>query len=241
KEIETWRSFRHKNIVHFMGRIFYEDEFALVSKFYEKNMVEYLGNHPQTNPLMLLRGIAAGLDYLHSKNFVHGDVKGSNIMVSKTGRPLLADAGVAIVCGNLAASKGFQAPHERSSLRWAAPELFSKNPTENTRSPKSDVYAYASTALEIMTFEKPYYDLAEHQIMARVQEGRHHARPDMVARWSPTDELWNLFVSCWNKDRQRRPTMTEVITILSQFYSLSPDEIRESEAASLGSIPAWSV
>src|SRR5436305_153222 len=43
----------------------------------------------------LLRGIASGLDRLHSQGIVHGDVKPANVLLSRTAQPLLADFGLA--------------------------------------------------------------------------------------------------------------------------------------------------
>lgn len=51
--------------------------FDQVSPFMEKgNIREYLRDHPEVAILPLLLQIADGLEYLHSKDVVHGDIRG---------------------------------------------------------------------------------------------------------------------------------------------------------------------
>lgn len=48
-----------------------------VSPFMEKgNVREYLRDHPEVAVLPILPQIADGLEYLHSKDVVHGDIRG---------------------------------------------------------------------------------------------------------------------------------------------------------------------
>ncbi|KAG6849478.1 hypothetical protein H0H93_008059 [Arthromyces matolae] len=95
--------------------------------------------------IQLIAGVAAGMEYLHNNQVVHGDIKGANILVSDTGRACLTDFGLA----SIAEAHGVQPPAFSSSgtARFQAPELIDPN-TENPRSKPSDVYAFAMTCYQ---------------------------------------------------------------------------------------------
>ncbi|KAJ8596440.1 hypothetical protein M405DRAFT_856496 [Rhizopogon salebrosus TDB-379] len=64
-------------------------------------LYEYLGEQaaiitPSTR-IELARGIAEGLNYLHSENVVHGDLHPGNVLIDGSGNPCLIDFGLAAV------------------------------------------------------------------------------------------------------------------------------------------------
>ncbi|KAG9089189.1 hypothetical protein FRC07_012385, partial [Ceratobasidium sp. 392] len=74
---------------------------------------------------------------------IHGDLKGSNILVSGSGIPLLADFGNATLHEYTLNFTGTTTKSAISS-RWAAPELFKGTTTHNA---PTDVYALGMTIL----------------------------------------------------------------------------------------------
>jgi serine/threonine protein kinase len=101
------------------------------------NAPSYLNSHPSANAISLLVGVADGLAHLHScwPSIAHGDVRGSNILVSPSGDALLADHGLV----KLIHRGMMEAPHDSGShaqptnsfanvesIRWAAPEIVCK-------------------------------------------------------------------------------------------------------------------
>jgi len=94
----------------------------------------YLNSHPSANAISLLVGVADGLAHLHScwPAIAHGDVRGSNILISPSGDALLADHGLVKLI-----NRGmWEASHDSGShnqptnsfvnierIRWAAPEI----------------------------------------------------------------------------------------------------------------------
>ena len=86
-----WKCLDHKNIVPLLGNI--TDHLQLISEWMPGgHLTEYIGNHPDANRLGLVSvppptfvpvltpaqvcDIAEGLYYLHSRNIVHGNIKG---------------------------------------------------------------------------------------------------------------------------------------------------------------------
>jgi len=71
----------------------------------------------------IIYGIASGLHcILHEHCMVHADLKGSNILVSNSGEPMLADFGLSV--SSTSTSLSATTCHgEKGLLRWMAKEL----------------------------------------------------------------------------------------------------------------------
>lgn len=86
-----------------------------------------------------------GLQYLHGVSILHGGLKGSNVLVNEEGSAVLSDFSLSKIMepdSSFTMSNGLQA-----DLRWMAPEAQS----QQIMSSSTDVYAWAMTALEIVS------------------------------------------------------------------------------------------
>ena len=102
-----------------------------------------------------------GLCYLHSRNVIHGDLKGVrsflksrftsvltpdqvNVLVDDSGHARIADFGLATVTQNLDSmwSISIQRGH---SARWTAPEVL----TGGRYSKEADIFAFAMVVIEV--------------------------------------------------------------------------------------------
>ena len=111
-----------------------------------------------------LSDVAKGLEYLHSRNLIHGDLKGvcdcpesyftailtlyqRNILVDIVGgtpRARITGFGIALVTKNLDSIRP-ATPQNIYTPRWSAPEVFrEQNPTKET-----DIYSFAMTVIEV--------------------------------------------------------------------------------------------
>jgi serine/threonine protein kinase len=92
-----------------------------------------------------LNEVAQGIEYLHSQGVVHGDLRGSNILIDGGHHPRLADFGL----GSLSdATVGSQTAKGHGSLRYMAPELLRPSPLFQ-RTPPTDVYSFACVCIEV--------------------------------------------------------------------------------------------
>ncbi|KAJ6580548.1 kinase-like domain-containing protein, partial [Mycena vulgaris] len=67
-----------------------------------------------------------GLDYLHSRNIVHGDLRGTNIPISDKGSACLSDFRLAASISDADSVTGLtSSSDDAGSIRWFAPELMS--------------------------------------------------------------------------------------------------------------------
>ncbi|KAF8594107.1 kinase-like protein, partial [Ceratobasidium sp. AG-I] len=128
----------HLNILKLLGLVEFRNQIGMVSPWMkEGNVMHYLRREPSANRPNICAQVADGLSYLHQRSFVHGDLKGANILMSDGGVPLLTDFGNSTIQHS---SLGFSRKSTDNSytLRWTAPELVMGEGPANSR---TDVYA----------------------------------------------------------------------------------------------------
>eukprot|EP00960_Hanusia_phi_P063150 765384-Hanusia_phi.AAC.1 len=95
------------------------------------------------------------LDYLHSLNIIHGDIKTDNVLVSSKGETKLADFGVARFMQTTLGGTVATATHRaRGTYGYMAPEIQRDEPTDK----KSDVYSLSMVAYEMLDGRPPFHD-----------------------------------------------------------------------------------
>ncbi|KAG6331353.1 hypothetical protein ID866_7735 [Astraeus odoratus] len=145
REIHTWSKLRHDNILPLLGvTTEFDRTISVVSPWMNKgNAHEYVKDRA-IDPFPLIIGIAHGLQYLHYHTphpIYHGDLKGSNVLISPEGQALLCDFGLSLVT-NSSLEMNLSRTHA-GTLFWMAPELFN----DCTASPEADVWAFGMTTL----------------------------------------------------------------------------------------------
>ncbi len=99
----------------------------------------------------LLLPIAEALDYAHSQNVIHRDVKPSNILLTGRGQPMLSDFGIAKILeeeqtqGLTASGTGVGTPEYMAPEQWTGKTC-----------PQSDLYSLGVVFYELLTGRKPY-------------------------------------------------------------------------------------
>ena len=109
-----------------------------------------------------LRDTTDGLYYLHSRDVVHGGLKGvrdcfeswfiavltpiqPNILVGATGHARITDVGLAMVTQNLDTLRSALGDRGHT-VRWTAPEILSE---QGAYSKEADVFAFAMVMIEV--------------------------------------------------------------------------------------------
>ncbi|KAG8913526.1 hypothetical protein FRC00_002217 [Tulasnella sp. 408] len=142
-EAALWKAARHPNVLRFLGTWEANDTVYLVSRFLDNGTVmQYLDAHPNADRTKFILDIARGLAYLHELDIVHGDIKGTNILISPTVDALVADFGLA----KIADSSTLPSLKGAGSLRWQSPEVL-RGDAHRTFS--SDVYSFGMTIYEV--------------------------------------------------------------------------------------------
>ncbi|EMD37558.1 hypothetical protein CERSUDRAFT_94559 [Gelatoporia subvermispora B] len=174
---------------------------------------DYLGVYVSADRVKLLRDIATGMNHLHNNGVVHGDLKGANVLVDEDGIARIADFGLS----SFTYEDKIETDTELTgSTRWMAPELF--DPDEfhgkTVRTTYSDVYAFAMTAIEIFSSEKPFRNISKYAVIPRVLKGIRPDRPCVNPALGLSDSIWGLMKRCWHQDPGKRPAFAVILQSL---------------------------
>jgi serine/threonine protein kinase len=99
--------------------------------------------------------IAQGIEYLHAQGVIHGDLRGSNVLVDSGHHPRLADFGLGTISE---ATTGSHTAKGGGSIRWMAPELL-RAEGDFQRTLPTDVYSYGCICVEACTFICVYREI----------------------------------------------------------------------------------
>ncbi|KAI5117621.1 hypothetical protein M0805_001264, partial [Coniferiporia weirii] len=149
REISTWISLHHPNILKLHGMLYMNGNPipCLVSDYMENGTAEkYIESAPEAGLIHLLQGAARGLSYIHGRSIVHGDIKGDNILVTKFGDALIGDFGLSRVV-KLDGSMTVTTSDGNRGGRWTAVEYFDYKNGPRAPAKAGDVWSYGCTAL----------------------------------------------------------------------------------------------
>ncbi|KAJ7224796.1 kinase-like domain-containing protein [Mycena rebaudengoi] len=207
REALIWQQFEHPYILPMLG--LYRERFSpsicMVSPWMENGTVlTYLEEHGRQDVDKFLWQIAQGLEYLHSRNIVHGDLRGVNILITQDRNACLADFDLTSFTEATATSR------RAGTLRWMAPELIDPDRfgIQFRRTTASDVYAFACVCLELYTGRPPFADIREGGVL-KIAEGERPARPTTTPPMS--DALWNYLNAWWAENPTTRPPIEVVV------------------------------
>ncbi|KEP45084.1 tyrosine kinase catalytic domain protein [Rhizoctonia solani 123E] len=214
---------KHRNIHRLMGVIMFKDQYlGMVSEWMENgNLREYLRTHPDAHRYQLCIDVASGLEYMHARNMVHGDVKALNVLVSPEGIAMLSDFDFSVMSEASGLMFTASSNSRSGSIRWVAPEMLAEDAPIRTK--ESDVYALGMTMLEVFTGELPYPQCRmDSSVITKVMRGTLPTRPtDRFKNDEQGNFAWALLLKCWSRDVSERPSAGQVVKALQSHISAS--------------------
>ena len=94
-----------------------------------------------------------GLDYLHSHDVIHGNLRASNILTIASGNSKLSDFGLSIP----RIQGGPKGPVEK--FNWSSPEVVRNQGASSA----SDMWSLGCTLVELLTGNPPYSDIMDNR------------------------------------------------------------------------------
>ena len=225
REVAIVATLEHRAIVpvHDYGEV---DEMPyIVMRYMDAGNVDDLlaqGPLPPLQVEKIVRQIADGLDYAHTKGVLHRDLKPSNILLDEAGDAYLTDFGIAyitlssskITTSGVVGTPAYMSPEQAQGLKLDG---------------RSDVYGLAVVTFEMLTARRPYesdtpYGIAVMHVTAPIPSAL-DANPAL----SPAvDQVLRRGLA---KNRaERYQTAAGFATALTRAIHATADEIAESTA-----------
>ncbi|KAJ7443482.1 kinase-like domain-containing protein [Mycena galericulata] len=215
REALVRKDLHHPNILPFLGidRDSFASSLCMVSPWMEHGTVlDYLNTHQHANVHQLLLEIAQGVEYLHSLNIVHGNLRGANILITENSTACLAGFGLSVFADATASMNSDGA----GCIYWMAPELIYPEHfgcSKYARTSASDVYAFGCVCFELCTGHAPFSELSQLVAILKIIAGQRAERPRGNAAMS--DVLWNYVTTYWAESPATRPSATFVVQHMS--------------------------
>lgn len=183
----------------------YVDGRNLEDKVFDEGTMDISG------ALKIFAQVAAGLDYAHSQNVLHGDIKPANIMLAKDGKAKLADFGSRCLKEAMSRATGGKISQ---TLFYMAPEQFSSGELDRS----SDIYSLAASMYECLCGHPPFWgDSIEQQIL--------NEEPETIEKLSDKQNA-ALLKALSKNPRDRQKNAKQLLTDLGADY---PELKRETK------------
>jgi mitogen-activated protein kinase kinase kinase len=187
-EITLLRDLKHTNIVQYLGSNSDDQHLNIFLEYVAGGSVATMlvnyGSLPEGLIANFVRQILQGLNYLHSKDIIHRDIKGANILVDNKGTVKISDFGISKrVEASTLLNPG---PHKRGGPRvslqgsvfWMAPEVVRQ--TAYTK--KADIWSLGCLIVEMFTGSHPHPNCTQLQAIFKIGgsgSNADNARPDL--------------------------------------------------------------
>ncbi|KAJ7651257.1 kinase-like domain-containing protein [Roridomyces roridus] len=232
KEAITWRQLSHPNVLPFYGLFKDGSQLCLVSPWMENRHIRKFLQKLETcetgKGLSLILDIALGLQYIHERGIIHGDLQSENILVTPALKACIADFGVSKVKTSMSSLPTFHSqPWGTGALHYRAPELHEGKTADFA----SDICSLGCVMHEILAGKPPFSHLRDGAVINAATNGPAPSCPPSECRLEilSLTAVWELVEACLSRSSGERPTAARVVEILKGT------EIRAQETES-----AWS-
>lgn len=171
---------------------------------------------PWEQAIQLILPIAEALDYAHSQNMIHRDVKPSNILLTQRGQPMLTDFGIAKI---LEVEEGQTLTG--TGMGVGTPEYMSPEQWKGNSSMRSDIYSLGIVLYELLAGRKPYIADTPADLLLK-QATEPLPRLSAFAKGLPNNVEKVLFKALERKPEDRFANMAEFARALEALQKGTP-------------------
>lgn len=198
QEIMLLSILRHPNIVHYKGSEMVGGNLYIYLELVSGGSIYKLYQEFKRfeEPVIrrYTRQILQGLDFLHTKNTVHRDIKGANILVDQDGTVKLADFGMAKHIKEQGVPLSF-----KGSPYWMAPEVIMQKNTGYEFA--VDIWSLGCTVIEMVTGKPPW---SEYEGVAAMFKVTRAETPPIPEGLSPEGQSFIRY--CLQRNPAERPS-----------------------------------
>lgn len=219
-EISLLRDLKHENIVQYLGSNSDDRHLNIFLEYVAGGSVAtMLVNYGPLGEGLIanfVRQILSGLAYLHSKDIIHRDIKGANILVDNKGTVKISDFGISkrveastLLNPQTHLKRGGPRVSLQGSVFWMAPEVVRQ--TAYTK--KADIWSLGCLIVEMITGQHPHPNCTQLQAIFKIGgsgSNADNARPELPDKAS--DEAKEFLRKTFEIEHEKRPSAEELLT-----------------------------
>jgi len=191
----------HPNLLHMFGAIL-KPCICIVSELMQTDLFRALHRsevkYTITNRIGWALQIAHGMEYLHSRNVIHRDLKSPNVLLDKSSSVKICDFGHSrLYDPTMSVTVG--------TPFWNAPEVL----TRKKYSFPADVFSFAIILWELLTEEEPYKGMSITEVMEKVGSENFRLSTSACPFFAT-----KLLSDCWHTLPEMRPSFLKITETL---------------------------
>ena len=241
EECKLMVTLRHPCIIQLVGIFFRKGDPASPVMLMERmclSLTEFLTSKRSfQDKLTILHDVACGLYYIHSKNIIHCDLTGNNILMTNNINAKIADFGQAVIYDP---NSKDSLPTNPGNVHHMPPEASQHNPTYST---KLDVFSFGCVMIHTVTQELPipncdmYVETSSIGSYAKLPEvDRRSVLIKRLKRDPNSAQLCKIVVECLQDNPDNRPTAAmlhlQFKNYLEKHHEHSKVSFKDSTSAS---------
>ncbi|XP_032578049.1 serine/threonine-protein kinase Nek8-like [Drosophila sechellia] len=203
-EVEVFSKLHHPNIVSYLGS-FIKDNTLLIEMEYADGgtlaqiIAERQGklHFPERYIIAVFEQISSAINYMHSENILHRDLKTANVFLNRRGIVKIGDFGISkIMNTKIHAQTVLGTPY------YFSPEMCEGKEYDN----KSDIWAMGCILGEMCCLKKTFAAANLSELVTKIMAGNYTPVPSGY-----TSGLRSLMSNLLQVEAPRRPTTSEVL------------------------------
>ncbi|KAJ3327911.1 hypothetical protein HDU76_010905, partial [Blyttiomyces sp. JEL0837] len=205
REIELLKELDHVNIVRYLGCEVKPDGLNVFLEYVSGGSIasclSRVGKFEDDLTRIFTYQILNGMEYLHSKNIIHRDIKGGNILVNADGIAKISDFGTSKKNEYQMAYQRVTRMSMQGSIPWMAPEVA----RGKGYGAKVDIWSLGCLVLEMLTGFPPWHKVSG-SVIYLLGTGKTPPIPDHI---SPMARAF--LMSCFVVDPEKRQRALELL------------------------------
>lgn len=214
-EIKILKKLKNGNIIKLIDYEILDSEANILYEYINygnlKELIIEFGSLKEELAIKIGINILDGLDYLHSKNIIHGDLKPLNILVNINGDVKISDFGSSVKF-NSNNSYEFEHRELKGTIIYMPPEILK----QETISRRSDIWSFGCLLCEIISGKHPWSNLNHENAYSIILHiGNNSVIPEVPDNISL--KLKEIILLCFKRDFKERPTAKYLKQLLSSI------------------------